>query len=628
MTRPPKWLWPLSVVLQVAAAAVITSYTYFFVDDFLFLRQAQLEHFGQLYLREPLFEHFSPVSRVLDKLVVTLHPASFTFAYWLELGFYAAAIVTLGVLVTEIIGVGWPALGITVVFGQSVFLMRLLNWWTATANILPATVGLNLVLAGYLKWRRTSSVVWLLVAFSGFALALLDYEMAMFIPLYLAALSLLVLEDSLTPRAWIARLWREKAAWIGFAVLEALALVNFFHRYYFPMKHPPLSQLAHYFEIAFVQTFVPALFGIRNPQVALGAGHWPAVAAVWILALAALGLVLATRPRAWRSLLAFVLVFGLTLGPVGLNRVKLFGVTFGSELYYQQSIQVMFIVFGCFAVSRRWGVRPLPASLRSFGAFSPRRLGTRRMVLAVAAVATVYGGLYLASVTSMRKHTLEPIASKGYIRRFHASLARVTGATGQRPVLVDAPVLGGLMPPSFVPYNYYSGYLRVVTAHLRIGETADPSYVLDPSGRLVPVRFVPLAHGLTGRAFVTSVLGAGTRPATRRSSTRACIPSGPGLALRVPLTSTHRVPPVGGLPWAVRVTYRSTATNTVPVLLGNGNGLAAGEATAHVWHRGVGSDTASLALPASVADVGFQAAAGTCVSGVTLGRFVIAGPPA
>jgi hypothetical protein len=85
-TRPPTWLWPLSIALQVASAAIVTSYTYFFVDDFLFLRQAQLEHFGQLYLREPLFEHFSPVSRVLDSVVVNLDPAGWTLAHALQLG--------------------------------------------------------------------------------------------------------------------------------------------------------------------------------------------------------------------------------------------------------------------------------------------------------------------------------------------------------------------------------------------------------------------------------------------------------------------------------------------------------------------------------------------------------------
>jgi hypothetical protein len=626
-TRPPTWLWPLSIVLQVASAAVITSYTYFFVDDFLFLRQAQVEHFGQLYLREPLFEHFSPVSRVLDTLVVTIDPAGWALAHGMQLGLYAAAIAAFALLLAELGGAGWPAFALTVLFGQSVFLMRLLNWWTATANILPATIGLILVLAGYLKWRRSRSVPWLLVAFAGFALALLDYEMAMFVPFYLLAITLLVLEDSLSPRAWVATLWRERPAWIGFGVLEILALINFFHRYYFPMKKPPLGPVLHYMEIAFVQTFVPALFGIRNPQVALGAGHWPIVVVVWIVAAAAVAYTLYTRPRAWRSLLAFLLVFVITLLPVGLNRVRLFGVNFGAELYYQQSIQVMFFVFACFAVSPRWGVRPLPERLRRLGALSPARLGTRRLLAIGGVAVAIYGGLFVVSMVSMRRHTLEPIAAKNYVRTFHASLARFTAATGDRPVLVDLPVTPGLMPAAFLPYNLYSGYLRVVTEHLRFADIADPSYVLDPAGHLLPLTFVALAHGETARAFVTPVSGGARLPATLRSRTEACMPAGPGLALRVPLSSTHQIPPPGGLPYAVRVTYRSTAKNTVPVLLGNRDGIAAGESVPHVWPRGAGADTASLSLPARVSDVGFEAAAGTCVTHVSFGRFVLAGPP-
>jgi len=52
----------VSVLLQVAVAAALTSYSFFFVDDFLFMGQARSQPFDLTYLRETLFEHFSPIA--------------------------------------------------------------------------------------------------------------------------------------------------------------------------------------------------------------------------------------------------------------------------------------------------------------------------------------------------------------------------------------------------------------------------------------------------------------------------------------------------------------------------------------------------------------------------------------
>ena len=75
--QPPDWAWGVSLVAQVACAALATGYTFFFVDDFLFMAQARTQPFDLTYLRESLFEHFSPVSRLLDSLLVTVAPGSF-----------------------------------------------------------------------------------------------------------------------------------------------------------------------------------------------------------------------------------------------------------------------------------------------------------------------------------------------------------------------------------------------------------------------------------------------------------------------------------------------------------------------------------------------------------------------
>ena len=232
--RPPGWLWVASLVAQVVSAALCTGYTFFFVDDFLFMGQARMQPFGVSYLRERLFEHFSPISRLLDTLLVVVSPGSFTLAHGLELAMYAAVLVAFAFVVGAILGNTWATFAFTVAFGQSVFLMRLLNWWTATANILPATVFMLLALGCYLRWRERRSRALLAASLAAYALSLLDYETAILFPAYLALITFGVLEWRSGPRGWLATLWRERWAWIGYVGLAAAELVNYYLYYYSP----------------------------------------------------------------------------------------------------------------------------------------------------------------------------------------------------------------------------------------------------------------------------------------------------------------------------------------------------------------------------------------------------------
>ncbi len=337
---PPEWVWALTLGVQVLITGLLTSYTYFFVDDFLLLRQAQTSSFDLNYLRVPLFEHFSPVTRILNKVVVDIAPGSFGFAHALELVMYAAAIAAMMFVLRTIMGRTWGALALTLLFGQSIFLLRLLTWWTATANLLPATVGMLLATGAYLRWWMRGGNGWLVLVFAAFLVALLDYETAMLFPVNLLLIRLFVLSDRLDPREWVRIVWRERTAWIGFAVLDIAALANYFHRYYSQLPHPTGGQVIHFLDIAFFETFIPGLFGIKQLP---SSGTATAVATTFAFA-AIVAVTLYFRPRAWRCLVVLVAAFLLTLLPLGLNRIRLFGVSIGAEPYYHQTVQFMFIV--------------------------------------------------------------------------------------------------------------------------------------------------------------------------------------------------------------------------------------------------------------------------------------------
>ncbi|HVA19029.1 MAG TPA: hypothetical protein VMU55_02520, partial [Solirubrobacteraceae bacterium] len=385
---------------QVVSAAALTSYTFFFVDDFLFLEQARTQSFGLSYLRENLFEHFSPISRVLDKLLVAVAPGSFALAHGIQLALYAGVLIAFALVVRGILANSWSAFALTVIFGQSIFLMRLLNWWTATANILPSTICMLLALGCYLRWRETGSRKLLAACLAAYALSLLDYETAILWPAYVAAISLLVLERRLGPRGWLATLWRERWAWTGFLILDAAAVVNYYANYYYPAARPSLSSVASYLEIALFETFIPALVGIKYP---VAPGRHPVVIAAAAIAVGVgVAVTLYLRPRAWRCLLAFVLVFAVTMLPVALTRIHEYGVSVGHVIYYQQSLQFMFLILAAFAISPRWSGRRTGSVFRTVPRLLESRALSRRALAAGGTVAVAaYAALLLQSLSAM-----------------------------------------------------------------------------------------------------------------------------------------------------------------------------------------------------------------------------------
>jgi hypothetical protein len=609
--RPPRWLWGVSVLMQVLSAGLLTGYTFFFVDDFLFMEQARTESFGVGYLRHPLFEHFSPITRALDTALVELAPGSFVLAHGFELALYAAALVAFALVMGQILGNSWSAFAFTLGFGQSIFLMRLLNWWTATANILPATVGVLVALACYLRWRERGSWPLLAVSFAAFALALLDYETAMLFPAYLAVISLLVLERRPGPRAWLATLWRERWAWAGYLLLEAAALWNYYTYYYYPAIRPSLGQLLHFSSIALFQAFIPSLAGVQYPEDA--SGH----TLPFILAAVVVGaIVIATlylRPRAWRCLVGFVAVFLISMLPVGLNRIHQFGVQTGAVLYYQQSLQFMALVLAAFAVSGRWSGR------RESSGRSPRWLARMRgprarerpsllervrpspsaVGVVMAAAVALYGTLYVTSVRSMANASWRPLEASAFVSRYLSGVRRIVAATGRQPVLVGGNVPRYLLSKHLFPYNSYSEFFAVFNSMLRVNALASRWYVVDESGQLLPVALAPLARGSS-----------------------ACIPAGGGRAtLEVPLSSARTLGPQANRPpYALLVRFRMPYRSPVLIGVSAEPGGARSASVRQTWDRGSGGELIPLRLTGEVGDVDFRLPAGACVTGLELGQ--------
>lgn len=603
-------------MLQVLSAAALTSYTYFFVDDWLFIAQARRTPLSVAYLREPLFEHFSPVSRLLDKLLIHDSTGSFALAHGLQLFMYAAAIAAFAVVVRTILGNRWSAFALTILFGQSLFLMRLLNWWTATANLLPSTVLGLIAFAGYLRWQRGRSPRWLIVTLACFLGSLLDYEIAMLLPAYILAVRLLVLQPGLHPRAWLAVLRDEWMVWLGFLVLELGALFNYYANYYLPLPHAPAGQVLHFLVIAVFGAFVPALFGIKNPQSSLGQQPLVIIACV-LAALALIAYAIYTRPRTWRCLLAFVLIAVTTLLPVGIVRIASWGLHIGKELYYQQSLQFMFLILVAL-VLRSEQRRAAPRLLRVLGV----RLRGAPVPTAVLGVSVVlgYGVLFVTSVRAMGNAAWEPHRSQAYVRTFQASLHDVIQHTGREPVLFNAQTPYDISENGSVPFNSYDIFFPMIDNRVRFNTVTSPMYIVGNSGALIPARFASSDAGVLTHATVQQ---AGRPPmAPERRGDQVCIPAGrQASSLRIPLATSQRLTASPQLPQALRLFVTVPAATSVSLTIEGTPARMTNGGFRPVFGRGASGQYVPLDLTMEARAVAILVPEGACVGSLAIGSF-------
>jgi hypothetical protein len=612
----PPWLWIVSIALQVCSAAALTSYTFFLQDDFIFIAQARTMPFGIGYLRDGLFQHFSPVSRLLDKLLVVAAPGSWAFAHALQLGMYAAVLAAFVLVVQVVIGNSWTAFVMSILFGQSLFLMRMLNWWTASANIMPATLGLLFAIAGYLLWRRAHAWWWLALSLFGLLLALLDYETGMLIPVFLL-LIFMVLEEQFSPRAWMTGLWRERSAWVGYGVLELLALANYLFYYYQPMPQPSVSQLAHFLEIGLFEAFIPALLGIKHPELALGRQPVVIVGAILIVG-AGVAVVLYQRPRAWRCLAGFIVAFLLSMVSLGLNRIRLEGLSVANELYYQQSAQVMFFVFAALALS---SAAPRTRRLPVVGLGRRGPLQNRGGLVAtlIVALLAVYGAFYVDSVQVMVDNSPLPGFTRAYADAFTAGVAEVRHRTGHDPSLIDWYVPWGVLASAFFPFNLYDYFTLVLDKRVPINQPG-ASYVLDSQGRPREVHLVRPSIGELAMARQTGLDGSTIGPA-RGPRGAACLPNHGGVSrISIPLSaSLTSTGPGGDPPYAIRLTVRTPVRTAILLLLEHGGVIAAGAATPQRFGPGRVTEVVPLTVGTAISKVILQLPAGSCVYSLKVG---------
>jgi len=479
--------------LQALVIGWYASKSWFFVDDFLFLRQGKDASLNLDYLRLSLFEHFSPVHRLYDWLFVRAGEPSWTLAAVVLVALTVACTLAFAYLLTGITRRTPMIVGATAVYALSLFFIRTSPWWTAGMHLLSVTLFSMLAIGGYLRWyehRRRRSLVLSVVAL---ALALMTHEDALLLIGVLAALRLFVLPPHPRSLRDVYRVFRDEIwAWCWYLLLTGLAAANFVLYYWSKQPRPTLGQFARYLWMATGEGFFSTLFLVKVPEARLGSDVVTGVLATLAGAIVIGGTFLVRR-SAWRPWLFFALAFAATVVPLGLNRVTLFGVTIGRDPVYQLAPAFLFLF--CFAAAME-GTPREPWATR-LTAWIPRQRRWRVMLTVV--VCVVFLGAFLRGADKF-DGTAQADTTRHYFTNLRHDVAAAR-AGGHDPQLYNPIVPPSVVPQWLAPYDRLAINLMVPSLSRR---PLHPGYVVSDDGHLTRVTPEVLAGGPVPPAVATA----------------------------------------------------------------------------------------------------------------------------
>lgn len=466
----------------VAWVAHFSSRSFFFWDDFLYLRQAQLQGLTPRFLLErfPFNEHASPGHRLLDWLAQTTSPINFNFAQAILLVFVAASVVLIFGVVTELAGRGKLRWVLTTLYATSTVQVAMVVSFGNGELRLPSTALSLACIYGYLRHRRTGSrraLAWSVVALVA---AMGFYIKALLVPAYLFGLAVLVLEPDQPLRSALAAAWeRERRAWQAYLVPVGAYLVVFLLVYWHSSPLPSPGVLLHYLGISWAKGLLPSMGGLYVPSSGVSGLKAALVVGLEAVMVGLVAWSLARNRRAWRAWCWFAVVFVLNALLVGLPLLRGLGPGIGYRLSYAMEATYLLPI----AAAAAFGLtRPATSRART-----PRW----RAAAGVAAAALV---AHLALAWSAAGATVADSTgpqTAAYVHRVERGLAAIEHR-GVRPVVVDGTVpdyvvSGYLLYGAPLAYNRYSQLFPLLDPQVRFAAAGDPLYRVAANGTLRPV---------------------------------------------------------------------------------------------------------------------------------------------
>ena len=614
--RPPAAAWVGLSAFCVAVVSWAVHGMYLFADDFIFLSQAREKPFDLAYVRSGLFQHFSPVTRLVNRGLVDLLPhwraAPFAGLVLMDVLVVAGAVL----LMVALFGRTWLAWIGTLLLGTSLSLVPNMHWWTAGLNVLPALAGVCAGFGAMVLYLRGRSAWWAGLALLCYLLAIGDYETGMLMPLYLGLWVLLfgrrVLGQPL--RQMLRRSWW---AWTLLLIMLALAVYNYRAFYYKPAPKAGLHLLVDGLGVTLFKALLPSLVGIHAD---VGSSSWGTFGVVVgaVLLVGLVGWTLARNLQAWRGwAFAFagwvVPALALLVNRLGYNH----NTRFATNLIYQPLAVAMFLV----------GVFEAVLTARLVARFAPvPRPSVRVLRIGLAAgtaLCVLMGLAWVHSVNPTMRVQLISKASRQYAGNVQRDAA--AAARGGPYGLLSATAPSGLISPGFAPFNTTTRVVGVYDPKLPFDVPAARMFAIDKYGHLYPVtlrtllRAGPVAS--VGAATISTVNVDGLHFDPVRG---ACFRTRANTAVRVELPG-----PLTGGKLVVRTDFTVDAPTTerVYVLPSAQSTWRAANGDPRLWRPG---QTAQLDTVAATSLIGLQILQFTpgvpiCISSVQVSNAVPAG---
>jgi hypothetical protein len=381
-----------------------------------------------------------------------------------------------------------------------------------------------------------------------------SFEKVLVLLPYLVAFSFVVVPElRLRTRTLVQFVRQTWLLWSGYAVIT-LAYVAFYVRgaglsdANSAFRAPSLGELGDFAYKSVLQAFVPSALGGPwewtpvSPATAIVSSPIAFDWAMWLLAAVLVLIVLATRRRAARGFVSLGVYVTFSILTLAISRVPVVGAVAGLETRYVADAMIPLCITIGMSIMPVVGEREpwLPAVRRVNPATLQQAVRVGGVTLAVLVLAMslrAMGGY--ASVHSANPH-------RPFVENARASIADLPASAQVFDVGLPVDVIG----PLFLEYNEASRFLAPFASEERRHEMytrqqyAKP-YVLDSSGRLVPMR-------VDGISSPQPLAG-------------ACGWTSQGGTLTIPLSA--EVFPFG---WAVRLGYLASGSTTAVANLGAG----------------------------------------------------------
>ncbi len=330
----------LMIVAQLAFRAWALYPSWFYVDDYNLLLDAQGEHLDAGYLLDPYNSHLMPGGRLIAWLVADSGQLNWGLAATLTLVAQAVAGVAALWMLTTLFGARWAVLAPLSLYLTSAMTVPAMMWWTASLNQVPLQCAFFLAVCTWVRYLRTGRRRWLLATTAAVSLGLFFYVKALLIFPVLAFITLAYFASGSSlqrVRGAIRRFWP--------AVVVGGATVAAYLAYYVSHVEEPFTETS----ASLIGRLADSMLGTAFISAVVG-GPWRwapnalpnafADPPAWTLHIAWVLVVLIVLYGALRrtgSLRAWVLLLGYLVGLLVLllnSRAPVYGSNIGLQYRY------------------------------------------------------------------------------------------------------------------------------------------------------------------------------------------------------------------------------------------------------------------------------------------------------